>query len=204
MSGVSVRIDGATVLHPLELTIAAGMLTAIVGPNGAGKTTLLETVARVREPSTGTVWGAGSVAFVPQRTAIPDSLPLTVSEVVAMGTWGSRYRRPARDRARRRIAAAAAALDLDDLLRMPFAALSGGQRQRALLAQALARRADLLLLDEPTTGLDADSVARIHVAMDAELARGATVLAVTHDRALCDRADVVVRLDGGRIVGPAA
>jgi zinc/manganese transport system ATP-binding protein len=100
---------------------------------------------------------------------------------------------------RKRIAAAAAALDLDDLLRVPFAALSGGQRQRALLAQALARRADLLLLDEPTTGLDADSVARIHSALDAEIERGATVLAVTHDGALCDRADVVVRLDDGRI-----
>jgi zinc/manganese transport system ATP-binding protein len=200
MTGVSVRIEGTSVLHPLDLTVAAGVLTVIAGPNGAGKTTLLETVARVRSPSTGSVQGGGSVAFVPQRTAISDALPLTVHEVIAMGTWGPRGGRIPRADARERIGSAAAGLDLTDLLGRPFAALSGGQRQRALLAQALARRADLLLLDEPTTGLDDRSVARIHSAMDAELARGATILAVSHDRALCDRADALVRLEDGRMV----
>ncbi|WP_159501387.1 zinc ABC transporter ATP-binding protein AztA [Microbacterium sp. 18062] len=205
LDDVSVRIDGATVLHPLDLAIQRGGLTVITGPNGAGKTTLLETVAGVRKPATGVVRRLGFVAFVPQRAAIPSALPLTVREVVEMGVWGSVGGWRLLGRAGRvAVATAAEALGIERLMRRPFAELSGGQRQRALLAQALARRADLLLLDEPTTGLDDDSARRIQDAMDAETARGAAVLCVSHDRGLCARASRVIRLADGRLTRPSA
>ncbi|MCC4908541.1 ATP-binding cassette domain-containing protein [Microbacterium sp. cx-59] len=208
LDGVTVTIGDARVLHPLDLRVRRGVLTVISGPNGAGKTTLLETLAGVRRPTAGTVDRAGVAAFVPQRTAIPDTLPLTVGEVAAMGTWGRRGRAAPRalSRSARRTAIERAldALDLAALRRTPFAALSGGQRQRALIAQALARRADLLLLDEPTTGLDDESAIRIERAMDAELARGATVVCVSHDAALRARAHDTVRIEDGRIVRAAS
>lgn len=200
LAGVAVAIQGRMVLHPLDLAVRRGALTVVSGPNGAGKTTLLETIAGARSPASGTVRCDGVVAFVPQRTAIPDTLPLTVAEVVAMGTWGRRARRNTGNRAA--VDAALAALGLTALRRSPFATLSGGQRQRCLLAQALARRADVILLDEPTTGLDDESARRITVAMDTELLRGATIMCVSHDPALRERADDTIRLDDGRMRDP--
>lgn len=196
--GIRVVIDGVTVLHPLDLRLDAGALTVIVGPNGAGKTTLLEALAGTRPLAAGHVDGPRRIAFVPQRTAIPDALPLTVAEVVRMGAWRRPWGVPAASE--RRVADEAARLvRVDDLARRPFAALSGGQRQRVLLAQALARRADVLLLDEPTTGLDAVSTDLIHAAIARERARGVVVVAVTHDAALRAAADREVPLAAGRL-----
>jgi zinc/manganese transport system ATP-binding protein len=91
-------------------------------------------------------------------------------------------------------------LDIAELTGMPFADLSGGQRQRTLLAQGVARRADLLLLDEPTTGLDAASGQRIRAVMREETMRGVAVACVSHDPEVLAAADEVVRLEDGRIV----
>ena len=92
-------------------------------------------------------------------------------------------------------------LDITRLASSPFASLSGGQQQRALLAQGLARQADLLLLDEPTTGLDAESSRRIRSVLREEADRGVAVVCVSHDSALLDAADRVVRVEAGRVVG---
>ena len=100
---------------------------------------------------------------------------------------------------------ALAEMGISDLAKHPFAALSGGQRQRALLAQGLARRADLLLLDEPTTGLDAQTAGRIRAVMRTEADRGVAVVCVSHDDAVLGVADRVVRLSEGRVaMNPAA
>jgi len=141
---------------------------------------------------------------VPQRAAVSELLPVTVRDVVTVGAWG-------RLGAWRRLDAVARdavddALDrlaLTDLQRRPFGELSGGQRQRALLAQGLARRADLLLLDEPTTALDADSGRRIRDAIASEIRRGAAVVCVTHDEGIIAGADHVIRLEAGRVIDPA-
>ena len=206
----AVRVDhlrvvrgGHDALGDVDLRLRPAELAVLVGPNGAGKSTLLEVLAGVLPPTSGeVVRTTGSVAFVPQRTAVPDRLPLTVRDVVTMGAWGEAgpWRRVRAD-GRRRVAQAISVLGLETLVRRPFATLSGGERQRALLAQGLARGADLLLLDEPTTGLDRESTAHICDAIRHEVTRGTAVVCVSHDQVVVDLADRVVRLERGRLVG---
>lgn len=197
----SLRVEaaGRTLLHPVDLRLDPGVVTVITGPNGAGKTTLLEALAGVRPGRAGVVDGARRSAFVPQQSAIAEQLPLTVAQLVRIGAW--RRRLPLPSRAERADAAdAMASLEISDLASRAVATLSGGQRQRALLAAALARRADVLLLDEPTTGLDATSSTRILAAVEGERRRGAVVVCVTHDPVLIAAAGRVLRLEGGRLV----
>ncbi len=194
-SGLRFAFDGAPVLHGIDITLDPGVVTVIAGPNGAGKSTLLEVLAGVRRPTAGSVERSGSIALVVQRIAAPDALPVTVREVVAMGTWQRRSAN--RAEARRRAAEALERVALHELADRPFGALSGGQRQRVLLAQGIARRAQIFLLDEPASGLDAESRERTHAILAAEADRGAVVACVTHDDAAIARADRVVRLDCG-------
>ncbi len=195
-----VDLGGRTVLHPLDVEVRRGEIVVIAGANGAGKTTLLEVVAGVRPVTSGSRAVAGSAAFVPQRAAVPDDLPVTVRDVVSVGAWGrAGLGRPLGRAAREGIADGLRRLHITSLARRPYARLSGGQRQRALLAQAVARGADLLLLDEPTTGLDDESSARILAVLHEEAARGAGVLCVSHDPAVIAAADRVLRLEDGQL-----
>jgi len=202
--GLHFSFDRSEVLHDVDVDLPWGAVTAIAGPNGAGKSTLVEILAGVRRPLRGTVDCADEVALVVQRPTAPDSLPLTVREVVAMGTWSTRTprrERPGRTARQSRVDESLRRVDLADLASRPFSTLSGGQRQRALLAQGLARRATVFLLDEPAAGLDAASRARARRVL-AEVARdGAAVACVTHDDASIAEADLVIRLEGGRRVG---
>lgn len=202
LAGVGVRFGDVPALADVDLELAFGALTVITGPNGAGKSTLLEVIAGVRRPSTGIRTATtGPIAFVPQRTQLPDRLPVTVRDVVSVGTWGRvgpRIRR--RADAWRAVTAAIGRMGLDPLADRPFGELSGGQRQRALLAQGIAGRARLLLLDEPTTGLDRGSGARIRAVMREEADGGGAVVCVSHDPAVIDVADRHVAVDDGRLV----
>lgn len=195
------EFSGKPALCGVDLDAARGALTVIAGPNGAGKSTLLEVLAGTLVPTRGSVdLGPLSRAFVPQRAAVSETLPLTVRDVVTVGAWGRVGPwRPLGGVGRRAVDEALDRLDLADLQRSPFGVLSGGQRQRALLAQGLARGADVLLLDEPTTALDASSAARILDAVRSEAARGVAVVCVSHDPALIEVADAVVRLDAGLV-----
>ncbi|WP_261164197.1 zinc ABC transporter ATP-binding protein AztA [Microbacterium sp. Marseille-Q6965] len=190
--------DGADVVHAVSVELAPGTVTALCGENGSGKSTLVELLAGVKRPRAGTIVRGGSLALVVQRPDVPDALPLTVDDVVRMGTWGS----PRRSRARRRrdVAAAIARVGLAGMEHRRLVELSGGQRQRALLAQGLARGADILILDEPAAGLDAASRDRVRVALADEAERGVAVLCVTHDDDAIDAADRVIRLENGMIV----
>ncbi|NIJ04633.1 zinc ABC transporter ATP-binding protein AztA [Frigoribacterium faeni] len=201
--GVTARHDGHTALDTVDLDVRRGRLTVLVGPNGSGKSTLLGVLAGTHRDLAGQVElpAPGSTAVVVQRSAVTERLPITVRETVAMGRWASLGPwRPLRRRDRAVVDECLEALDVADLARRPLAALSGGQRQRVLVAQGLARRADLLLLDEPTAGVDAAATALIRAAVAAELARGATVVEATHDHELRGPGvDVVHLVDGRRV-----
>lgn len=196
-SEVCFAYGGADVLHDADLSLYAGRLTAIVGTNGSGKSTLMEILAGVRKPRRGTVVRCGSVALVVQQVQVPELLPLTIRETVAMGTWGKR-------RSRRAVRAitddALARVALDDLGHRSLHEVSGGQRQRALIAQAIARGADILLLDEPAAGLDVTSRKRTRQILAAEAAEGRAIGWITHDEQDAAYADSCVRLVDGRVV----
>ena len=202
LRGIRVSFAGREALRGIDLDVDLGVLTVIAGPNGAGKTTLLEVVAGTRPPTAGTRDANAVAAFVPQRTTVSDRLPVTARDVVRVGAWGrvGAWRRLDRS-ARAAIEDVLDRVGMLELAARPFALLSGGQRQRVLLAQGLARGAGLLLLDEPTTGLDAATAVRLRDALREEADRGVAVVCVTHDPAVIAQADRVVRLEDGRLVG---
>ena len=149
----------------MELPAASSL--AVIGPNGSGKSTLLGVLAGTIEASSGnfTVTGGGP-ALVLQSTDVDRSLPITVSDTVSLARYpslGLFGRFTAKDRSA--VEAAMKRLDIADLASRQFHELSGGQRQRTLVAQGLAQEADVLLLDEPVTGLDITSVSYTHLTL---------------------------------------
>jgi zinc/manganese transport system ATP-binding protein len=196
-AGVDVDLAGHPVLRDIDLTAQAGQITAIVGPNGSGKSTLIGVLAGLIRPRAGQVEHAfpGDLALVPQDSALSGQLPLTVGELVAMGRWRrAGFWRPLSHDDRAIIDESLETVGLTELRRRPVGALSGGQRQRALLAQGLAQRARLLLLDEPMSALDDASVSGANAALTAAMDAGAAVVVVTHDLSELSRVGAVVRL----------
>ena len=195
---------GTVALDGVSATIRPGLVTALAGPNGSGKSTLLGVLAGIQPWQGGerVAAGAGRIALVVQRSAAPDTLPLTVLETVSMGRWAHRGPwRPLTRADRDIVAASIVALGLAGLERRSLAELSGGQRQRALVAQGLAQRADVLLLDEPAAGLDGDALLLIDGVIRAEAGRGVAVVYASHDPDVIRRADRVIRLAAG-VVDP--
>jgi len=198
--GENVALDRST------FTIPAGLVTAVIGPNGSGKSTLLNVVAGLVEPRSGSIdvparSARGSrIAYVLQTTKINDTLPVTVQEVVTMGRYaglGAYRRLGAEDR--RAVRVAMDRTGISDLAAKHLTELSGGQRQRAFVAQGLAQDHDILLLDEPLTGIDMTTAQAIDAAIHEETARGCTVVLTTHDLSEAHVADYVVLL-AGRVV----
>ncbi|UED88768.1 metal ABC transporter ATP-binding protein [Streptomyces profundus] len=206
---VSAGYGNRPALHAISARIPGGLATSLVGANGAGKSSLLAVLAGVLDLADGTVTGRGPrrPALVVQRDAVPDGLPITVRETVAMGRWADLgpWRR-ARPEDRALVEACLDRLGIVDLARRQLGSLSGGQRQRALVAQGLAQRPELLLLDEPTAGLDAEAGRRVATALDTAVAEGTTVVHATHDLGLALRADHCLLLAHGRLLaeGPPA
>ena len=203
---LTVRRGATLALDAVSARLPTGGTTVLVGANGAGKSTLLDVLAGALTPTSGRVTGlrGARAGYVPQRSAVPDDLPITVAETVAMGRWRDRgllCRLRAADRAV--VAECTERMGLQELLGTPLAHLSGGQRQRVLLAQGLACRADVLLVDEPTAGVDEATRHAVLDALAAEAARGAVVVHATHDAAAVDRADHVLALTAGRALVPA-
>ncbi|CAN5899123.1 iron/manganese ABC transporter ATP-binding protein SitB [soil metagenome] len=209
-SGVTVAYNGAPALHDCDVAVPAGAITALVGPNGSGKSTLLSAIAGLVPLSSGTLTVLGrpagtvelapQVAYVLQSTPANETLPVTVREVVTMARFARRGlfgRLTAEDR--RIVANALERLDVADLADRHLRELSGGQRQRVLVAQGLAQGGDLLLLDEPVTGLDLTSRDDILTVVDEVRSSGGTVVVATHDLGDAERADHVVLLAGSVI-----
>jgi manganese transport system ATP-binding protein len=187
-------------LSDATFALPAGRTVALIGPNGSGKSTLLRALAGLVEPRSGRLDvpardRRGAVALVLQTTDVDRTLPVTVRETVTMARYALRgpfARLRADDRAA--VDAALERMDVADLAGRQLHELSGGQRQRVLVAQGLAQQADLLLLDEPVTGLDVVSRDLILRAVEEERAAGRTVVVSTHDLDDARRADVVVLL----------
>ena len=193
---VTVRRGGRLALDSVTAGFGPGNSTALVGPNGSGKTTLLEVLAGLVPPQSGRLLPAAPRAALVTQDHHHRWLPLTVAEVVRMGRFG-RSPLPRRFSSRDRAAVddAVTRLEVGDLLHRQVGELSGGQRQRVLVAQALARHAPLLLLDEPITGLDLASQERILEVVGQEAAAGTTVVVTTHNLDEARHCDRVLVLD---------
>lgn len=196
VTGLVVRRGDRTVLDGLDATFPAGAVTVLTGPNGSGKSTLLDAIAGVVTVHGGRVSGlpSGGVAHVTQSVSVT-ALPLTVRTTVTMGRWhGRAWWRPLGRDDRAVVQAELERMRIADLADRPLDALSGGQRQRTLVALGLAQRAPVLLVDEPTAGVDAASAELVVAALRAEADAGVVVVHAAHDAAAIAAADHVVRL----------
>ena len=189
LENVSVRYDQALALENVTLRLKRGERVAVVGPNGAGKSTLFHVIAGVVRPTAGQVriYGSGPgghicVGYVPQRKVIDWDFPVTVTDVVMMGRVGKMgfFRWPAR-RDREVVRAALDEVGMSAFADRQIGELSGGQQQRVFLARVLAQEAELLLMDEPLTGLDMPSQEAILALIDRIQAQGVTVMVASHD-----------------------
>lgn len=200
------RYDSSVALGRSTFEVPAGLITALIGPNGSGKSTFLNGVAGLIKPAEGHIEirpihdRAARISYVLQTTKVNEALPITVREVVTMGrypTKGAYGWLDARDR--EAVALAMERMDIKDLASSHLHELSGGQRQRVFVAQGLAQDHDILLLDEPLTGLDLTSAVAIDEVIHEEPSRGCTVVVTTHDLAEARVADYVILL-AGRVV----
>jgi ABC-type Mn2+/Zn2+ transport system ATPase subunit len=206
--GLALGYGERTVLAGVDLEVRAGEFWCWIGPNGCGKTTLLRAVLGDLAPRAGTLERGPALrdrtrlGAVPQRCALEPSLPTTVREFVGLGLVRSAV--PRREAAAA-IAAALGRVGLAGQARESFWSLSGGQRQRAMLARALVRRPELLLLDEPTEGLDVTTREGLLDTL-AELRRDGslTLIVITHHLELARSVATHVALFGasGLEAGP--
>ncbi len=187
---LSIRFAGEEVLSGVSLAIGAGEIVTILGPNGSGKSTLLRALLGILPPASGRVARAPGLrlGYVPQKLAIDRSMPMTVRRFLSLP-------RRVDDGA---ALAALARVGLDDVAGRQMATLSGGQFQRVLLARALIPAPQLLILDEPTQGLDQPGEAAFYRLIE-EVRRetGAAVLMVSHDlHVVMAASDRVICLNG--------
>ncbi|MFG2536085.1 zinc ABC transporter ATP-binding protein AztA [Streptomyces sp. NPDC048511] len=202
LDGVTAGYPNRTVLDQLTMQIPALTTTAVVGPNGSGKSTLLGVIAGVIRVTAGKVEHGTDkrVAYVTQRSNVADVLPLTVRDAVSMGRWAHRglWRRLTR-RDQDVVESSMSRLGISSLAHRQLGELSGGQRQRAFVAQGLAQEADLLLLDEPATGLDATAQQLIADVLAEVAGEGLTVVQATHDLEVARSAGHLLLLRDGRL-----
>lgn len=196
-SELEIGYHGVPLAGPFTGTLKPGRVHLLSGPNGSGKTTLLRTLLGLLPVVRGGVRnGDQSASYVPQIGTLDAGFPVSCREVVATGLpMGT-------GRSQRGMLAAQAleVMKLGSYLHRPFAQLSGGQRQRVLIARALCADAQIIALDEPTAGVDAESSALVWQAVRKLADQGRTVLAVTHDLFRAPEfSDVVLVLDQGRL-----
>jgi zinc/manganese transport system ATP-binding protein len=184
LTDLTLGYDRHPAVHHLSGEIATGSLTAIVGPNGAGKSTLLKGIAGALSPLDGDIALARGrrLAYLPQQAELDRSFPIHVYDLVAMGLWNrAGIFGGIGGGAAAKIEAAIAAVGLSGFERRPIGALSGGQMQRALFARLLLQDADIILLDEPFTAIDARTTADLLALVQRWHGESRTVVAVLHD-----------------------
>ena len=189
VQNLTVRYNGRFALEDVTFHLHAGERIAVVGPNGAGKSTLFKVVAGVLQPSTGVVNVFGSrplghncIAYIPQRSQVDWSFPVSVADVVMMGrsaklgllNWPHK-------KDWEYVHHALEIVELSDLAARQIGQLSGGQQQRMFIARALAQEAELMLMDEPLSGLDTPSQEGLLNLLDTLRDQHVTVMVATHD-----------------------
>jgi zinc transport system ATP-binding protein len=217
MTGGAVALGGRPVLRHIDLTVPDGQFLALMGANGSGKSTLVRALTGLLPLAAGSVEVFGvpidrfrdhyRVGFVPQRSTAAAGVPASVWEVVAAGRLSRRRPfTPLRSADREAIRDAIEVVGLEDLVNRGVGNLSGGQQQRVLIARALAGQPELLLLDEPTAGVDLPNQVALASALDTLKQRGATIVLVAHELGpLAPLVDRAVVMRDGRIAydGPA-
>ncbi len=191
VTGVTVAFGAARALDEVTFAVPAGCIVGVIGPNGAGKSTLFRAMLGLL-PHAGTVRIEGTPAYVPQGDRTTADFPATALDVALMGRYSATpWWRPL---GRAAEAVAEQALDevgMGEHRACTFGELSGGQRQRVIMARALAQGGQVMLLDEPLTGVDAESGRIMRESIARLRDRGGTILVATHDlndaAATCDR-----------------
>jgi len=193
LENVTVRYQELVALEDVSLKVTPGEFLALIGPNGSGKTTLIKAILGLVTPAAGTVRLFGKlpqklngewrrVGYVPQIAQIDPRFPIRVFDVVLMGRYGQLglIRRPGR-RDREAAWRALERVGMEDLAQRSIGRLSGGQRQRVFVARALATEPELLLLDEPTTGVDVGTTEGLFDLLVELHRQGITILVASHD-----------------------
>jgi len=188
--GVSLKYGSVEVLHGVDLSIDAGEIVTVIGPNGSGKSTLLHALLGAKKPAAGQISRKAGlrIGYVPQRLAIDASMPLTVRRFLSLPVRHSDDE----------TSAMLTRVGIGGFEERQLVALSGGQFQRVLLARALLGAPDILMLDEPTQGLDQSGVAGFYQLLE-EVRRemGCAVLLVSHDlHVVMSASDRVICLNG--------
>ena len=197
---------GTDAITDVSFALEPGTIAAVLGPNGGGKTTLFRALLAELPQQSGTVALAARPAYVPQTDRTRHDFPVSALDVVLMGAYSRtpawrRVARADRDAAR----ATLERVGLADRARAHFGSLSGGQRQRVLIARALVQEAQVLLLDEPLSGVDAPSAVRIEAILRELRDEGRALLVATHDVEQARRFERVLCLHRRQIAfGPPA
>ena len=192
LDGVTFAYGDTVAVRDVSLTVEEGDFLGLVGPNGSGKTTLLHLMLGLHEPDEGSVelFGrpvaefddGGRIGYVSQKaTSRGGAMPVTVRECVTMGRFAHAGRGRLSEADRAAVADAIETVGIGDLADRLVSELSGGQKQRAYIARALASDADLLALDEPTVGVDAESRDAFYALLDELNEDGITIILIEHD-----------------------
>ena len=184
VSDLSLAYDGEKVVNDLNLSVEKGDYLCIVGENGSGKSTFVKALLGILKPAGGEIVFDGSVSkklgYLPQQTVVQRDFPVSVGEVIIsvfVSSGGIFYTKAQKQRV----------CDVEDMLgikqlhRKSYRELSGGQQQRVLLARALCATGDVIVLDEPVTGLDVEATAEMYSLIERLNKSGITVLMVSHD-----------------------
>ena len=173
-TGLTVELGGQAIINGVDIAVGVGEIVILIGPNGSGKTTLVRTLLGLVEAELGSVMRKDRlvIGYVPQHLQIDPTLPLTVARFLMLGTRAS-----AGD-----LAAALGEVGVAQVLDSPVQSLSGGQMRRVLLARALLRDPDLLVLDEPAAGVDVAGQAALYdLVKSIRDRRGCGVLLISHN-----------------------
>ena len=198
-----VGYDGKPVLQGLDFEVFAGDYLCIVGENGSGKSTLMKTILGLQAPISGRILtGDGlrknEIGYLPQQTPVQKDFPATVWEVALSGTLPKCGARPFYGRKEKQLAQSQLErLGMWDIRRKCYRHLSGGQQQRVLLARALCATENLLLLDEPVTGLDPVATAQFYQMIQQLNENGVAVIMISHDLRAIDCARHVLHMNHG-------
>lgn len=194
LDSVTVEVNGRTILEDIHLSILPGVNTGIIGPNGGGKTTLLKVILGLIQPTRGTVrlfenlspvevTRGGMVGYVPQKSYVDPRFPVSVFDVVMMGRYGrlGLFRRPGK-KDREIVLENLKKVEMERFADRPIGNLSGGEQQKVFIARSLCSSPQLLILDEPTTGVDVQSQDQFYRLINQlKMELGLTVILVSHD-----------------------